>query len=223
MHRQSFVSRRAVAITAGLTLVASLAVVITDSTRSTVNAAPESTITTDYRKDPYLAKEQVKLLDELSANSAIQLRAESWQQARTVGRLELEIPSGLDPKASLTEHAIAFVQQHLALWNLADIRDAEVTRVVSAGDCSTVTFSRITPDRLVVANAAMSVVLTRDGVIRGVAGQLTGRSSARSTPRSSRPPRPSRSCAPTRPREATRTRTWWHCPRRRRSSSTRSS
>ncbi|MBY8871866.1 M4 family metallopeptidase [Micromonospora sp. PLK6-60] len=154
--------------------MASLAVTLADFARSEVKAAPDSTITTDYRKDTYLSKDQVKLLDALDAKSTVRLRAESWPQARTVARLELQTPSGLDAKASLTEHATAFVQQNLALWNLGDIRDTRVTRVVSAGECSTVTFSRVAADKLVVANATMSVVLTRDGVIRGVAGQLTG-------------------------------------------------
>lgn len=174
MYRRPFITRRTVATATVLTLVASLAVTVVDLAQSAVKAAADSTITTDYRKDAYLSKEQVKLLDGLAAKSTIGVRAESWPQARTVARLELEIPSGLDPKASLTEHATAFVRQNLSLWNLDDIRDTQVTRVVSAGECSTVTFSRVAVDKLVVANATMSVVLTRDGVIRGVAGQLTG-------------------------------------------------
>ncbi|MBB5874293.1 hypothetical protein F4553_007727 [Allocatelliglobosispora scoriae] len=162
------------AAAAGLVLVAALAVTAAGSAQAEGKPGQESTIGTDYRKDPYLSKDQIKLLDTLAAKSTTQLRAESWQQARTVGRLELEIPSGLDPKASITEHATAFLTQNRLLWNLADIRDTVVTKVVDSGDCSAVTFSRVAADRLPVANAAVSVVLTRAGLIRGVAGQLTG-------------------------------------------------
>lgn len=51
MHKRTFVQRRATALTASLTLVASLAITIADFAQSAVKAAEDSTITTDYHKD----------------------------------------------------------------------------------------------------------------------------------------------------------------------------
>jgi hypothetical protein len=139
-----------------------------------------STITTDYRKDPSLSDDQKRLLTKLADGSASPLRAEGWDRGGTVGRLELTVPSGQPPSAKLADHALSFVDRNAPLWKLSSIKQLKIARIVDAGDCSTVTLS-IQPDGVhAVLNAAITVVLTPKGVIRGVAGTCPASRSARS-------------------------------------------
>ena len=134
----------------------------------------QSTITTDYRKDPSLSDDQKRLLTKLADGSATPLRAEGWVRGGTVGRLELTVPSGQPPSAKLAEHALAFLDRNAPLWKLRSSKQLTVTRIVDAGDCSTVTLSTQPDGVHMVFNAAITVVLTAKGVIRGVAGHLSG-------------------------------------------------
>ncbi|MDG4796876.1 M4 family metallopeptidase [Micromonospora sp. WMMD1082] len=136
--------------------------------------APRSTIDNDFREDPHFSAEQKKLLQALAERSTEPLRAESWSHGRTVGRLELAVPSELPAEASLAEHAVAFVERNLLLWRLDSARQLRVTAVREAGDCSTVTLQLVGPDKLPVFNAVIGVVVSPDGIIRAVAGHVTG-------------------------------------------------
>lgn len=143
---------------------------------------PESTtIETDYREDPYLSEEQKKLLDQLADRSEAPVAAQSWPRGGTVGRLELAVPSGLPPDRSRSDHALRFVTDYGTLWKLPDGVQLDVVEEVEAGDCSTVTLT-LTVEERPVFNATVTVVLTPEGVVRGVAGRLDGGSVGKLAP-----------------------------------------
>jgi Zn-dependent metalloprotease len=140
----------------------------------TSGPAAGSTVQPHYRSDPYLSVEQRAVLDRLAERSTQRLAAQSWPHGRGVGRLELSVPSGRTGGGTLADHAVTFVRSHAPLWNLSAKVDLGVVSTVGAGDCSRVTLA-LTIGGLRVYNAAITVVLTPDGTVRGVAGHLDGR------------------------------------------------
>ena len=133
-----------------------------------------STIESNFQKDPNLSPKQKSLLRRLQRSSEEPLRAEGWEAGKTVARLKLAVPSGLEQGASLQAHARRFLSANGALWNISSSTRLGVKGTVVAGDCSQVTFQLVHPSGLPVFNSAVTVIVTPRGIVRGVAGHLTG-------------------------------------------------
>lgn len=133
---------------------------------------------------PHLSAGQKELLRDLKKRSSRPLVVEVWERGGTVSRLDLAVPSGADRAAPPEEHALAFVKAYAPLWKLASLDQVRVQRVEgaggsegaggAAGDCTSVVLQLVHPRGLPVFNAVLGVGVTREGVIRGAAGRLTG-------------------------------------------------
>nr|MCU0685065.1 M4 family metallopeptidase [Polyangiaceae bacterium] len=123
-------------------------------------------------ESPFLDGEQRELLQALRKESSGGLSGEVFERAGTLRRIELKVPSA--DGGSLSEKALAFVLKYGPLWKIKDKGSLAVVAETPAGDCSTVVLQLVHPSGRRVWNALLTVTLNEEGVIRAVAGSLSG-------------------------------------------------
>ena len=126
----------------------------------------------NYTEDPLFTDGQKELLANLEESSAKTLVVRPWARAGTVGMLTLDAPSGAPADSKTADHAMSFISEYAALWNLAGA-DFRVVNEDDDSICPSATV-QVFRDETPVFNNKIRVYVSKDGRVTGIIGGMDG-------------------------------------------------